>query len=296
MNNKGSIGLVCLLIVAVTLLLCQSLYTTLAADYRYTRTYVRQKQLVYAVSSALQALEEKHGQVATDVKSSLREQLPPHDLLELELSTYNHSGIKWLVSKGKLADMEITMVKAICALPTATSSLYNYGLVSASFNIDPTADLNATSTQNYKTYADGSFVAFNLTDYTRYAFVLPDSDGWKAGIGNNIFADRSGSKLELATRTVSGSGVFISYGDIVIKSGSHYPQRTQFITDGNVIVESNVKLDNTFILAGMAVKISQGSKITGKIFARSGIIIEKNTVIKDLPVADLTITTDKYLW
>lgn len=296
MKNKGSIGLVCLLIVAVTLLLCQSLYTTLAADYRYTRTYVRQKQVVYAVTSALQVLERTHAQTDTDIQSSLIEQLPPHDLLELELNTYNHSGIKWLVSKGKLADMEITMVKAICSLPEAKSVLYSYGVVSAIFNIDPTANLDATSMQNYKTAADGSFVNFNLADYSRYAFALPDNDGWKAGIGRNIFVDRSGSKLELATRTVRGSGVFVSYGDIVIKANSNYPERTQFITNGNVIVESNVKLDNTFILAGMAVKISQGSKISGKIFARNGVILEKNTVIKDLSATDLTITTDKYLW
>lgn len=297
MRDRGSIGLICLLIVSLILIFGQSLYSMLATNYRYIKTYVRQRQAVYAVSSGIEFLDRVQKQTNTEIRTTMREELLPNDILDVALNTYTYNGVRWLVSNAKIADINITMVKGICNLPDATSSLYDYGIVSNVINIDPTASIDANSVKNYKTHADGSFLNFNPGDYTKYAFLPPETDDWRNGIGKNVFSEYDGYSFKLpSSKTIRGSGVFVSYNDIIIGKGSSYPDQTQFITNGNVIVEADVKLNNTFILAGMGVRISQGSRVSGKIFARSAIAIEKNTVIKDLPATELSIFTDKYVW
>lgn len=297
MNNRGSIGLVCLLITTLLLLLCQSLYAMLAADYQYIKSYVRQRQVVYAVTSGIQVLERLSAGSSTDLSLNLLENLPPDELLHIDLNTYQQNGVQWLVAKGSIAEMEIVMVQGLFTLPDNKSNLYNYCLVSNIFNIDPTASVEAAGICNYQSQGNGSFVNWDIAAYARYAFLPPDKDGWQAGLGKNVFADPSGASLSLpANRSLRGSAVFTSYGDITIGAGSSYPDGMQFIANGNIIVESNVRLDKVFILAGNSVKISRGSLVTGKVFARRGIVIESKAQVKDVPAANLRLSTDKYLW
>lgn len=296
MNKRGSIGLVCILTVALIVLLCQSMYTLIAADYRYLKNYIRQRQAVYAATSGLQALERAASYSSTDININMQESLLPDDILTVTMSSYSLDGVRWLLCKSSSDGIEVNMVQGILDLPNKNSALYNHNLVGSIFNIEPTASIEG-SVQNYLQLTDGSFVKINIAAYARHAFVLPDAEGWKMGLGRSVFVDPLGSSLLLPSSiTIRGSGVFASYSDITIGAGSSYPDKMQFVANGNIVVGSNVRLDNVFILSGNTVKISQGSRVSGKIFAQRGIIVEQNVVIKDLPIADLAIRTDKYLW
>lgn len=298
MNTRGSIGLICILVVTLLVLLCQSLYNLAAADYRYLKNYVRQRQVVYAVSSGLQALERANysANTNTNIYMTTTETLLPDDTMAITMSTYNKNGIEWLVCQGSAGDIAINMVQGLFALPNSRSDLAAHNLCSTIFNIDPTATIEGSS-YNYLTNGDGSFVDFDIATYARYAFVQPGTDEWKIGLGRNVFTDPLGGSLTLpGGRIIRGWAVFASQGDITVAAGGNYPDRLQLIANGNIIVEGNAKLDNVFILAGNSVKISQGSKINGKIFARRGIVVEKNVTIKNLPAEQLVISTDKYLW
>lgn len=296
MSSRGSIGLVCLLIVSLLLVVCQSTYTLLAADYRYIKTYIRQKQVVYAVSSGLQALERATSGLAIDVSVSVDERLLPNDTLSVSMSSYNSSGVKWLVCKGTSEDIELSMVQGVFSVPSSESNLYEHTLVSNIFRIDPTTVLEG-STQDYTAMDKGDFVEFDVANYARYAFATPSSDGWSAGLGRSVFVEPLSGSMRLPNnRTVRGTAVFVSYGDITVGAGSTYPDRLQLLANGNIIIGSNVRLDNVLIVAGNSVQVSQGSRVSGKILARKGIVVEKNTLIRDLPKEKLTIATDKYLW
>lgn len=79
-------------------------------------------------------------------------------------------------------------------------------------------------------------------------------------------------------RKYYGSTVFTTSGSISLGNGCSFPDRVVFISEkGSIDIGSNVQLDNVIIIAKNKVKIGDGCRIKGVIYADS-ISIEGNSV------------------
>lgn len=296
-NQKGFIGIVCIVLTAGLLLVVGSIHGLIAADYKYTKTYLRQKQCVQAAMSGIVSLEKV---VSKDNAEGFVRQwevsLPPDEHLITTMSVDKDKNVLWLSCRAVIADMDVNVVKGFVGLPFNNHDFYNYDLVSKVFNISPQANVRGATTLNYA--ARGfAYPELEVQSYQRYARLMPDAEIWRTGVGNNVFYDYRQNNVRLVDLVeVNGSSVFVSEHSMAIGTGSRYPQPTHFIANGNVVVERNVVLSNAFILSGAAVKLSEGSRVKGKIFAKNGIIIERNAEFSGVGSTDLSIVTDRYIY
>lgn len=296
-NCRGMVGLVCIIVAAALLTICLGIYNMLAADYRLSKSYLRQRQCALAAVTALGALEGKiSAGVAEGFVAELDEPVGTDDVMKVTLAVYKDQQVTWLAASAQNQELEVRAIKALVGLPQYTDNMYAHTLVSRSFNISSKALIEDNDLYNYATEKE-SFAGVNIIPYRRYAFVMPNAEQWHSGIGRNIFYDAQGTGVRLiSNKTIAGSGVFVCAGDMTIGSGSTYTATTHFIATGNIIVERGAKLNQAFLLSGAAVKLSAGSYVCGKVFARNGIIVEDNVKVKKLLPESLMFATDRYLW
>ena len=296
-NQKGFIGIVCIVLTAGLLLVASSIHGLIAADYKYTKTYLRQKQCVQAAMTGIVSLEKTLN--IDNAEGFVRQwevSLPPDEHMLTTMSAEKDKNVLWLSCRAMIADMDVNVVKAFVSLPFKEHDFYNYDLVSKVFNISPQANVRGATTLNYATVGF-VYPEVDVQAYQRYARLMPDAETWRTGVGNNVFYDYRQNNVRLVELLeVKGSSVFVSEHSMTIGTGSRYPQTTHFIANGNVVVERNVVLSNVFILSGAAVKLSEGSRVQGKIFAKNGIIVEKNAEFSGVGSADLNIVTDRYVY
>lgn len=292
--RRGFIGIVCVVVTAVVLLITNSVYGMIAADYKYAKTSLRQQQCVQAAVSSLESLERR-GLFEGDFHVVQSESLPPDDNLQVVLQSVRDDNVVWLSSQARIADVEVRLLKTWADVPQVEHDFYNYDLVSKQFNIAVGANVENAQRLNYAS-TGGEFLRVNTANYARHAFVMPTGELWSSGVGRNIYYDNQNSNVHLVnTIEVKGSSAFVSEGSIYVGAGSKYRELTHFIANGNVVVEPNVQLDRVVIVAGAAVKLSRGSRVQGKIIARNGIIIESGAKFSGMPNENLQIVTDKYI-
>ena len=271
-NERGSITLPCIIIAAIMLALASSLLVFTTREYEHTRSYVRSRQLRLLTLSTLEQAER-----FADGRQVLLEKifLPDKDKVVLILNkTQSSDGLikqAEVLAEGARHNgaMQGFKQQKFQLAPEQQALVREYAMIGKRFTGLEHLDAEAR-------YIQAQEVSLPQVDFMQEALnssVTANNiaiDGFSSAFYyiNGTFTFPSGGK------TLSGSTVFVTRGNMLINANTRFPGRVALISHkGMITINKNCRFDNALLMAQSGVYLKEGCSFTGCIIAPS-IVIE----------------------
>ena len=270
-NERGSITLPCIIIAAIMLALASSLLVFTTREYEHTRSYVRSRQLRLLTLSTLEQAER-----FADGRQVLLEKifLPDKDKVVLILNkTQSSDGLIKQAEVLAEATRHNGAMQGFRQLKFQLASeqqalVREYAMIGKRFTGLEHLDAEARYIQAQEvSLPQVSFMEALNSSVTANNIAI---DGFSSAFYyiNGTFTFPSGGK------TLSGSTVFVTRGNMLINANTRFPGRVALISHkGMITINKNCRFDNALLMAQSGVYLKEGCNFTGCIIAPS-IVVE----------------------
>lgn len=305
--RQGSFSVLCVLLLMSLLMLSLSIKQVLVAEYKNLQVDIRQQQLFYIANSladsSLSFLEARMPFTQKFLLTVVEEQ----EQIAAEVAVITNNNVAWLSSKAEIGQLRLNIIKCIAQPPDQQSDFYKFNVVGKQVVLSEGVSVDKKLVAEYSQVSQLSngglakirtgFINYNIKDYEKFAFLWPTSETLELGLAKSLFFDVQGGIYYFpAKKKIVGAGLFVRHGDVFIGEYSYFPDLLIIITQGNIVIDKGVELEQALLIAGGNIEIRQGAKICGKIFAQNRINIASQVVIRDIEGQRLTFYTNKYLW
>ena len=305
--RQGSFSVLCVLLLMSLLILSLSIKQVLVAEYKNLQVDIRQQQVFYIanslVDSSISLLEARTPFTQKFLLTGAEQQ----EEIAAEVAVIINNNVAWLSSKAEIGQIHLNIIKCIAQPPDRQSDFYKFNVVGKQVVLSEDVSVDKKLVAEYsqtRQFACNSlakirarFINYNIKDYEKFAFLWPTPETLELGLAKSIFFDAQGEIYYFpAKKKIVGAGLFARHGDIFIGKYSYFPDLLIIITQGNIVIDEGVDLEQVLLIAGGNIEIRQGTKICGKIFAQNRINIASQTIIRDIDCQRLTFYTNKYLW